>query len=567
VRRLGDWLDGRLGHRALVARLLDEPVPGGARFAYAAGSVLVVLLGLQAATGAALAFVYTPSTAGAWASLVYLERAVPAGALVRGLHHFGAWAIVIVLGLHLVQTALFGAHRAPRELTWWSGLGLGALVFAFALTGYLLPWDQRGYWATRVATDIAGGQPLVGPWLRRLLQGGSGLGNLTLTRFYALHVLVLPAAALALLAFHLVSFRRHGITPGWRVREGDPVGRFWPDQLWRDAVLALAAVLAVFLAARGGAGLGPPADPAGHFEPRPEWYFLPLFELLRLVHGPHAVWLASLVPALAALFLAALPFLDRGLSRAPLGRWRPLGALGLLLAATAGLGLASAAQDRADPRVAAADRRADGDARRAIALARDGVPPEGPLAMLAADPVERGRRAFERRCAACHAPDSGLAKGPRLDGFLSPAWIDGLLKNPDAEAYYGHTKAAKGMDGYAAMAPAELARLTAFLASLAAHDGPPAVLPSALQPGAAAFAAAGCDSCHSLSPGEAMPGPNLAGYGSDRWLNELLDRPGGPLAYGDVNGMPSFAGKLAPDERAVLLAYLHSLRSDDGPVR
>ncbi|MHB8419736.1 MAG: cytochrome b N-terminal domain-containing protein [Myxococcales bacterium] len=539
-------------------------MPGGARFAYAFGSVLVVLLALQAATGLALAFVYSPSTAGAWASLAFLTREVPAGALVRGLHRWGASALVVVLGLHLLQTALFGAYRPPRRATWWSGLALGGLLLAFALTGYLLPWDQRGYWATRVATDIVGGQPLAGPWLRRLLQGGNGLGNLTLTRFYAIHVLVLPWTAAALLGFHLLAFRRHGVTPHWRVAQDAAAGHFWPDQLWRDAVLAFAAVLVVFLAARQGVPLGAPADPTAHVEPRPEWYFLPLFELLRVVRGPHAVWLASLVPALAASFLAALPLLDRGEDRSPARRWRPLAALALLGLAAIGLGARSVLDDRRDPHVLAAERRDQAQAQRVLALAAGGVPPEGPLALLRADPVERGRAIFERRCAGCHAPDPPApSKGPSLAGFLSPAWIEGLLRDPDAAAYYGHTKAAKGMDGYASMDPVELAQLASFLASLGTHDVPPAALPAALQPGAAAFAAAGCDACHSVTAGEAMPGPNLAGYGGDRWLAGLLDDPGGPLAYGETNGMPSFRGKLAPEDRAALFAYLHSLKADE----
>ena len=140
-----------------------------------------------------------------------------AGWLVRGIHHFGAQAMVVLLAAHLVQTAIFGAYKRPREVNWYLGLGLLLVTLAFALTGYLLPWDQKGYWATRVATNIVGGVPLVGRALEELVVGGPAYGHLTLTRFYALHVGVLPAAALLLLAAHLALFRRHGVTP--------PVGR------------------------------------------------------------------------------------------------------------------------------------------------------------------------------------------------------------------------------------------------------------------------------------------------------------------------------------------------------
>ncbi len=534
-------------------------MPGGARFAYAMGSVLVVLLLLQVATGVALAFVYAPSVAGAWASVAYLESSVPAGALVRGLHHFGASALVVALALHLGQTALFGAYRKPRERTWGSGLALGGLILAFSLTGYLLPWDQRGYWATQVATDIAGSVPLVGAGLERLLEGGNGLGNLTLTRFYALHVLLLPVAALALMVFHLVAFRRHGVTPHWKA--SDRIGRFWPDQLWRDALLAFVAVLATLLLAWHGAPLQAPADPSGHVEPRPEWYFLPLYELLTLVPGRVEGFVSVLAPAAALAVLAALPFLDRERAPSPWRRWRPISLLLLLAASAAVLGVTSVVDDRHDPGVVQAEALAEVDAKRAIELARGGVPPEGPLALVRHDPMFRGRELFDQRCAGCHAPTSPeRAKAPRLEGLLSPTWVEGLLRDPDAVTYYGHTKSAKGMDSYASLGAPRLALLSGFLAALGDHEVDPAKLPAELGPGLREFQADNCDTCHSLVPGEANAGPNLAGYGGARWLDQMLDDPAGPLAYGVENGMPSIRGKLSPEDRTALLTFLHSLR-------
>jgi ubiquinol-cytochrome c reductase cytochrome b subunit len=559
-----DELDARVGHRALLRAALDEPVPGGARFAYAMGSVLVVLLLLQVATGVALAFVYTPSVTGAWASVAYLESTVPAGAIVRGLHHFGASALVVVLALHLGQTALFGAYRKPRELTWWSGLALGGLILAFSLTGYLLPWDQRGYWATQVATDIAGSVPLVGAGLERLLEGGNGLGNLTLTRFYATHVLLLPAATVALLAFHLFAFRKHGVTPHWKA--DDRVGRFWPDQLWRDALLAFIAVLATLLLAWHGAPLQAPADPSGHAEPRPEWYFLPLYELLKLFSGRAEVVASIVVPAAGIALLAGLPFLDRSKELSPRWRWRPLLALALLATGAATLGIRSLLDDRHDPRVVRTEAMAEVDAKRAIELARGGVPPEGALALLQRDPGYRGGKLFDLRCAGCHAPASPeLEKAPRLEGLLSPSWIEGLLRDPDATVYYGHTKSAKGMDSYVSRGAEKLAALSTFLAALKAHDVAPEKLPAELGAGLREFKADNCDTCHSLTPGEASAAPNLAGYGGERWLDQLLDDPGGPLAYGAENGMPSIRGKLSADDRAALVTFVRSLRGDAPP--
>jgi ubiquinol-cytochrome c reductase cytochrome b subunit len=139
------FFDRRLGWTQIRRRALEEPIPGGARFAYTAGSALTLLLVLQVVTGMALAAFYSPSVTSAWASVDYLVRSVPGGAMTRALHHFGASAMVIFLVAHLLQTALFGAARPPREVTWWSGLLLLAVVLAFCLTGYLLPWDQKGY--------------------------------------------------------------------------------------------------------------------------------------------------------------------------------------------------------------------------------------------------------------------------------------------------------------------------------------------------------------------------------------------------------------------------------------
>src|SRR5262249_44610964 len=177
---------------AWARAFLDERVPGGARFVYVFGSALVILIALQAITGIGLALYYSPSANSAWASVFYIQHKVAFGQVLRGLHHYGASATIIILGLHLLQTFTFAAYKQSRAFVWWSGLILLFLVIAFGLTGYLLPWDQKGYWATRVATDIVATMPLIGRQLQHAIQGGNEYGNLTLTRFYAVHVVVLP---------------------------------------------------------------------------------------------------------------------------------------------------------------------------------------------------------------------------------------------------------------------------------------------------------------------------------------------------------------------------------------
>jgi ubiquinol-cytochrome c reductase cytochrome b subunit len=142
--KIGDWLDERTGYRSLVKVITDEPVPGGASFAYVFGSVLTYILVQQMVTGVILAVYYSPSAQTAWASVAYLQDQVSMGWFIRGIHAQGASAMVIVAGLHLIQTAVYGAYKKPREINWLAGALMLALILAFALTGYLLPWDQKG---------------------------------------------------------------------------------------------------------------------------------------------------------------------------------------------------------------------------------------------------------------------------------------------------------------------------------------------------------------------------------------------------------------------------------------
>ncbi|KAB2897863.1 MAG: cytochrome bc complex cytochrome b subunit [Kofleriaceae bacterium] len=331
---LGDWLNDRTGHRRALHVALEEPVLGGASFVYVMGSVLLFLLILQATTGALLAFYYAPSATDAWGSVAYIEDQVTLGWFIRGLHHHGASAMVIAVGLHMLQVIVYGAYKRPREVTWWVGVMLLGLLLAFALTGYLLPWDQTGYWATKVATGIAGETPVAGQEVQAALQAGNEYGNLTLTRFYALHVFILPALTFGLVALHVLLFRKHGATPRWGRSDAElarTAQPFWPDQLFRDVVAMVVAFLALvaWTVHTGGAGLDAPADPSSNFDARPEWYFRPLFQMLKYFSGPMETVVALGAPVLVGGVLFALPFLDRGADRSPRRR---LLALGIVLA-------------------------------------------------------------------------------------------------------------------------------------------------------------------------------------------------------------------------------------------
>src|SRR4051812_46909215 len=178
---LGDWLDERVGHRKLIRHVVDVPIPGGARWAYVFGSVLTFSLLVQVVTGWLLMSAYAPSATTAWSSVAYITYEMRAGWIIRGLHHFGAHAIIILLLLHVGQTAAFGAYKKPREVTWFFGVTLLLLAITSALTGHLLPWDQKAYWAALTETNIAGSVPLVGGFIQRFLVGGAEYGHLTLT--------------------------------------------------------------------------------------------------------------------------------------------------------------------------------------------------------------------------------------------------------------------------------------------------------------------------------------------------------------------------------------------------
>jgi ubiquinol-cytochrome c reductase cytochrome b subunit len=208
----GFW-EQRAGWSRLKQLLFLEPLPGGARWSAAFGSLLLFVFVLQVVTGILLTMNYAPSVETAWPSVNYIQQQVPGGSFIRGVHHWGSSAMVVLLLFHLVQVFGWGAYKKPRELTWMVGVLLLACVLALAFTGYLLPWDQKGYWASRVGLGIAATTPLAGEDLRLLLQGGPQMGNLTLTRFFTLHAFILPGLVVLLVVVHLYLFRLHGVTP------------------------------------------------------------------------------------------------------------------------------------------------------------------------------------------------------------------------------------------------------------------------------------------------------------------------------------------------------------------
>src|SRR6202790_4863256 len=424
------WLNHRTGFDALLRTALYEPIPGGARLAYVFGSGLLFIFISQVITGVFLALYYVPSADHAHTTVAYITKAITAGSFLRSLHAYGSSAMVIVLLLHLSQTYIYGAYKGRRELLWLSGCVLFALILGMAFTGYLLPWDQRSYFATAVGTNAASEIPLVGESLKRVMRGGTEMGTLTISRFFVAHVFLIPACIFALLASHIFLIRKAGAAGPVDENPYEPKQKpelFYPRQVLMD--LSLTALLIVglgLLCFFVPVQLGPPANPAdAQYVPRPEWYYLPIFQWLKYWHGAASVVGILVIPTVLAAAIIALPFLDRSIERRPWKRPVAMGAYVFVLVVLVGLGLRSQYLDKHDPGVAQqlAKQRTEEDE-----YMRKPFEPELSSASLAAanvalaDPLAaKGKTIFEAQsCNACHG-DAGLgtAAGPALIGIAA----------------------------------------------------------------------------------------------------------------------------------------------------
>jgi quinol-cytochrome oxidoreductase complex cytochrome b subunit len=314
--RPSSWLDERTGLGPVFGALLHVRIPMSARTLYF-GGIALFLFGIQVVTGTLLALYYKPTPEAAYESVQFVTSDVSFGWLIRSLHHWAANLMILFVVLHLARVFFQAAYKYPRELTWVIGGGLLLVTLGFGFTGYLLPWDQRAYWATVVGTDIAGSVPVVGDALLQLLRGGADVTGDTMSRFFGIHVLVLPLALAGLLAVHLVLVHQLGLAnpkkPEPRVRtaehDDEPLRPFFPNYLL-DEVVAWYVILAVLvvLASLFPVGLEEQANPLQTPEHiKPEWYYLAVYQLLKLIDRTVAV----LLPIVGIGLLIVWPFLDR----------------------------------------------------------------------------------------------------------------------------------------------------------------------------------------------------------------------------------------------------------------
>ncbi|HEY7480766.1 MAG TPA: cytochrome b N-terminal domain-containing protein [Gemmatimonadales bacterium] len=342
MNKLFAWIDDRSGLVSATRRALEHPVPPRTGWWYVFGSATLLAFVLQVITGIALATAYVPSSGQAYDSLKFISEQALLGRFLRGMHYFGASAMVLLIGIHVSRTYLMAAYKFPRELNWLTGAVLLLLTLALAFTGQLLRWDSTAVWSVIVGAAQAGRAPIVGDEIARFILAGDTVGGATLSRFFAFHVFFIPALVFLLIGIHLWLVLRHGISerpqPGNPVnpatyrqqydqllkREGVP---FWPDAAWRDVVFGAAMVATVVLLAIivGPPELGPPPDPSIlETYPRPDWYFLWYFAVLAM--APHHLenLIIVVAPLIFGVLLLLVPMFNKGERSV---RRRPMAAL------------------------------------------------------------------------------------------------------------------------------------------------------------------------------------------------------------------------------------------------
>ncbi|MCH7728740.1 MAG: cytochrome b N-terminal domain-containing protein [Planctomycetes bacterium] len=600
MTRRFDVLEAGDGIKQLVHEALYERIPCGARFRYVTGSMLVFAFVTQMITGIILWMAYSPSSQTAWESVYYIQHQMTGGWFLRGVHHFMAQAMIVLLGLHLLQVVIDKAYKAPREVNFWLGLILMQIVLALSLTGYLLPWDQKGYWATNVATNLMTLVPFgIGEKLQQLVVGGSQYGHHTLTRFFAMHAGVLPLLLLAFLGMHIAVFRKHGITA--KLKQGRPDQFFWPNQVLFDAIGCLVLVVVVIglvihfdfgamfsgdLSSRQhGADLGAPADASEPYgAARPEWYFLFLFQFLKYFHGNLEIFGAIIIPGALMTSMFFMPFVGK----LKHGHKINVGFVFFLLGGAGLLTFLAINDDNNNDEYKVDVANADKNSARIHELMQRRVRLEngelseplmasrkGAIGELRNDPLTQGPKLFKRLCASCHSNDDGKGNGikaakpsaPNLHDFGTREWIRGLLdpKQIDGDAYFGNTAHRDGrmvkwvkehltdadwkkehLGADEAAQDASLDAIAAALAAQAQHPLQDETDEDEVARGVKLIKSTCATYCHRFGDaGQLGLGPDLTGYGSYEWMMGLISDPTHKRFYRRENDrMPSFAKDL-----------------------
>jgi ubiquinol-cytochrome c reductase cytochrome b subunit len=466
IRQVGNWFDARLQLAAPIRETMEHPIPRDtASWAYVFGSAAMTAFGLQLVTGILLALIYVPSAGEAWNSLQILNHQISLGWFIRALHGWGSNFMLAIVLIHMVQVFLFGAYKYPRELTWTLGIFLLLMTLGMAFTGQVLRFDQDAYWGLGIGASIASRIPLLGPALVSLMMGGPIIGGATLSRFFALHVFVIPGLLMLFVALHVLLVLKLGINewpmPGRFVRRSDYMQQyhtlthtdgvpFVPYGVWKDAVFSGVILLAIAACAFYFGPFGPSGQPDPRIiqtAPRPDFFFLWLYALLSLLPPDLETPVLLIGPVIALIVLLGLPFFAGEGEKS--WKRRPIAVLSILLTAVV-LGTFTNLASHApwSPVM---------DASTAAAI------PPGFLAKRV--PVEvQGALVFQsKQCHNCHSlGDIGGKRGPALDAVAVRLTQDQLVRQV---LQGGGNMPAYGKN----LNPAETTALVAFLETL--HPG------------------------------------------------------------------------------------------------
>lgn len=603
MKSLFSWINDRTGLGDWCASLANSPTPGGARWRRVLPCVIAFLFCVQAITGFFLWVYYSPSSRTAWESVYYLQNEVAGGWLLRAIHHYSAHVLLAVLMLAVVQAILTRAYRAPRELVFWATVGLGLLALAAILTGDLLSWDQNGYSATKTRTGFLNLLPWVGNDLLKVAIGGPGpaLGNLSLTRFFAMHVGLFGGGFVLLLIIRTALARRANI----EIAEGSDACcaavPHWPAQAWRGGVACLIAMVVVLALAcqhgvkppHAGTTLLSPADtsPLNAYDAaRPEWFLTGVYEFSHLFPGEWGIIPIFIIPGALVLIVLLMPFVGKlWIGQA----FNVLFTIALLVGVVC-MTWISYAKDRKDPahQKAIAVERWRADRVCQLICLNHGIPPAGALSLLQHDPKAEGPRLFGQQCLSCHnhlvSGDKDVVQNmsidkptaPNLARFASREWIAGLLdpKRINTADYFGGTKfRGKDMANFVKETLGEAdAEQKQNIAKVVAALSAEAHLPSQkeLDVKDAKMIEEGrkmivdefsCTDCHKFhKKGPTGNAPDLTGYGSAEWITGILRDPANRRFYGKLNDrMPAYGASddpaknpLTPEQIKLLTEWL-----------
>ncbi|MCE9618877.1 MAG: cytochrome b N-terminal domain-containing protein [Planctomycetes bacterium] len=477
IKRILGWTESRSGVAAFVAPIVTHRVPRDAKWWYVFGSASLMFFMIQVVTGILLATLYVPSAAEAFSSLQNIDQQVPFGWMLRALHAWSSNAMVLMVAIHMSQVFLHASFKFPRELMWMVGVLLLFGTLALAFTGQIMRWDQDAYWGLGIGASIVDRVPLMGNSLRNLMLGGPYIGGATLSRFFALHVFVLPGLMIALIGAHMALILKNGISempkPGMvvdpetykeeyeeRVRKtGVP---FMPDAAQRDMVFCGAMLIAVGVLAAWLGPVGPngvPDPTVIDANPRPDFAFLWIFTAMALMPPQIETAVLLIAPVVLGLFLLGLPLISNRGERAP--SKRPGAVLGFVLVVTAlgtlsWMGVVSAWSPVMD-------------AWTSLPTPVQYLAGRTPLELQGALVMQHSQ------CRNCHSlGGAGGLRGPSLDDIGSRKSWDQLVRQVQQG---GGNMPAYGKN----LSSAETTAVVAFMATLRSSGAPASVIPGAME--------------------------------------------------------------------------------------